>query len=274
MNSIVISTISIGILGLIFGAVLAYAAKKLKIDVDARIEKINEILPGVNCGACGYAGCMAYAKVIVLNGVPIISCAPGGKDVSVGISELMGVSADDSEELVAYVHCRGDKETVKKTGDYKGILTCTAVHNTTGGDKACVYGCLGYGDCEKACPWDAIKVQEDGIPVVDRDKCIGCGLCVQACPRNIIDLVPKTAYIFIKCVSPDFGAKVSKVCKKGCIGCSLCVKEYDSQGIEMQGKLPVIDYKSFKGDQSGVEKCPPKVIEFIDEIYKKNNEKS
>lgn len=271
---IVISTLSIGILGLVFGAILAYAAKKLKVEVDPRIEQIEEILPGANCGACGYAGCAAYARALVEEDASITVCAPGGKEVSDNMAEILGQDAAEGESKIAKVRCVGDKDTVAKIGNYKGIKTCSAVHSTSGGDKACAYGCLGYGDCEKVCVFDAIYVKEDGLPEVDEDKCTGCGLCVKACPRNIIELVPSNAYFFIKCVSKDFGKAVSSVCKKGCNGCSLCVKVNEEQGIKMDGKLPVVDYKIFKGDKTGAEKCPTKVIEFKEVIYasrKRNN---
>lgn len=263
INLIVISTFSIGAMGLLFGLLLAYAAKKFKIEVDSRIEQIEEALPGANCGACGYAGCTAYARTIVQSGVPITACTAGGKELSDQIADILGQEPEeDAESVVAHVRCVGDVDTVKKINDYNGVKSCIAVHATTGGNKACAYGCLGYGDCEDACPFDAIHVKENGLPKVDRDKCTGCGLCVGACPRIIIELVPKSAYFIINCVSKEFGPGVSKVCKKGCIGCGICVKVNDSRGIKMDGKLPVVDYKTFKGDKTGAEKCPPKVIGF------------
>jgi len=266
---IVISSVSIGALGLVFGALLAVAAKKLKVEQDPRIEQIYEVLPGSNCGACGHAGCFAYAKAIVEKDTCITDCAPGGNESSANIAEILGLDAQEQEKTVAKVRCSGDKMTVVETGQYQGLPTCLAVHNSNGGNKACAYGCLGYGDCEVACPFDAIAVKENGLPEVDEEKCTGCGLCVKACPRFIIEMVPIEAYFFIKCVSPEFGAKVSKVCKKGCIGCSICVRENNNEGIEMEGKLPVVDHRSFKGDQTGAEKCPTKVIEFIEAKYKK-----
>ena len=134
---------------------------------------------------------------------------------------------------------------------------------TTQGDKACVYGCLGLGDCENACPFDAIHILDDGLPHVIEDKCTGCGLCAEACPRDIIEMVPRNAKIFVNCVSYDFGPDVSKVCKKGCIGCSLCARLANNEGIKMDDKLAVVDFnEEFKGDKTVADKCPTKVIEF------------
>jgi len=269
MNLIVLSTLSISLLGLVFGALLAYAAKKLKVEIDPRIEQIEAILPGVNCGGCGYAGCTAYARALVEENIEITACAPGGAGISEKIANILGQEAKKEEAKIAKVRCRGDKETVKRISIYKGIPTCLAVHNTAGGDKACAYGCLGYGDCEHACPFGAIQIKENGLPEVDEEKCTGCGLCVKVCPRNIIELVPRSAYFFILCVSKDFGKAVSSVCKKGCIGCGLCVRENEEKGIKMDGKLPVVNHQEFKGDKTAAEKCPTKVIEFKDSIYNK-----
>ncbi len=266
---VVISFLGVGALGVLFGAILAFAAKKLKVERDPRIDEVEEALPGANCGACGYAGCSVYAKAIIEEDAPINLCAPGGSETIEAIAKITGADGTSGEKLIASVCCKGDKETVEKTGEYKGIKTCSAIHSNIGGDKACAYGCLGYADCVKVCPFNAIYMKENGLPEVDEDKCTGCGICVKACPRNIIKLIPQKAYFIIKCVSPDFGAAVSKVCKKGCIGCSICVKVNENQGIEMDGKLPIVDYNVFKGDSIGAEKCPTKVIDFNEKKFKK-----
>ncbi len=261
---ILISTLAIGILGIICGALLGYAGQKLKVEVDERVKEIEEILPGANCGACGYPGCSGYAKAIVDGKAPINLCSPGGVEVQEKIGKIMGIEVSEaSQPPVAHVKCSGDNKTVKKIADYKGIMTCNAIHLTTGGDKACVYGCLGYGDCEAACPFDAIHIEEDGLPHVIEEKCTGCGLCAEACPRDIIEMVPRDAKIFVNCVSYDFGPDVSKVCKKGCIGCSLCVRLTNDGSMEMIDNLAVVHFdKEFTKDKTVADKCPTKVIEF------------
>ncbi len=271
LRLILISIISVGGLGLLFGFVLAIASKVFKKEVDLRVKEIEEILPSANCGACGYAGCSAYAKAIITEGVDINLCAPGGSEVQAKISKIMGKEAKTTKKMIAKVRCVGDKDTVAKVAEYEGVKSCTAVEYTIGGDKACVYGCLGYGDCVAACPFDAIHMGDNGLPYVEEDKCTGCGLCVEACPRNVIELVPEDAYMFIMCVSKDFGPAVSKVCKKGCIGCSICARVNNNEGIVMKDNLPVIDYENFKGDSTASEKCPTKVIEFRKDKYKKKS---
>ena len=158
--------------------------------------------------------------------------------------------------------------------DYYGPLSCSAMDIVSGGDKLCFYGCLGGGDCVEACPFNALFMNENGIPELIEAKCTGCSMCVKACPRNIISLLPESAYFIISCVSPDFGPAVSKVCKKGCIGCGICVKTNEEKGIVMQGKLPVVDHAEFSGDNTGAEKCPPKVIEFREMPFNVKKRKS
>lgn len=269
LNLILISTIGIGGLGLLFGIVLGAASKIFAHEVDPRIKEIENILPGANCGACGYPGCSAYARAIVESGADITLCAPGGESVQTKIATLLGKEKTTTEKMIAKVRCVGDNEAVRRTGEFDGVKTCFTSHFTIGGDKACAYGCLGYGDCVRACPFNALYMGSNGLPVVIEENCTGCGLCVKACPRNVIELVPASAYMFIKCVSKDFGAAVLKVCKKGCIGCGLCVKVNNNEAIRMEENLPVIDYKNFKGDKTAAEKCPTKVIEFREDKYRK-----
>ncbi len=262
MDIVVISSIlGIGSLGLFFGASLAYASKKFAVEVDPKIEEIIEKLPGANCGGCGYPGCSGYAEAVVKSGASMTLCSPGGDAVIQDIANIMGVKAVEAgEKMVAVVQCRGDNEKAPKRFHYAGITNCHAAQIIMGGDKACIYGCLGLGTCVESCPFGAMKMGEAGLPIVDEDKCTACGMCVSACPRGIMKLIPVSQQVFIGCVSQDKGKAVKQVCKVGCTGCTLCSKPKitPSGSIEMKGNLPeIVDIKA--GDlMNAVQKCPTK----------------
>jgi len=262
MDIVVISSIlAIGTLGLLFGASLAYASKKFAVEVDPKIEEIIEKLPGANCGGCGYPGCSGYAEAVVKSGAPMTLCAPGGDEVVQEIANIMGVKAIEAgEKMVAVVQCRGDNENAPKRFHYAGITNCHAAQIIMGGDKACVYGCLGLGTCVESCPFGAMKMGDNGLPIVFEDKCTACGMCVSACPRGIMKLIPVSQKIFIGCVSQDKGKAVKQVCKVGCTGCTLCSKPKitPSGSIEMKGNLPEIVDPKAEDLINAVEKCPTK----------------
>jgi len=262
MDLVVISSIlSLGGLGLLFGAGLAYASKKFAVEVDPKIEKIIQILPGANCGGCGYPGCAGYADAIVKSGgeVKIDLCSPGGSEVTKKIAGIMGIDAGEgAEPKVAVVLCQGDNEKAPKRFHYNGIKDCTAAQILMGGDKACVFGCLGLGTCVRACPFGAMVMSDKGLPIVLEDKCTACGICVSACPRGIMKLIPVSQKIFVGCVSHDKAKDVKAVCSVGCIACALCSKPKvtPSGAIEMKDNLPVIINIKAEDLSVAVEKCP------------------
>jgi len=258
---IISSIIGIGGLGLLFGAGLAFASKKFAVEVDPKIEEIIDILPGANCGACGYPGCSGYAEAIVKSGanIKIDLCSPGGAEVSKNIARIMGVDAGEGHERkVAVVQCRGTNEKAPKRFLYQGIEDCTAAQLIMGGDKGCVYGCLGLGTCVRACPFEAMAMGDNGLPIVDEEKCTACGICVTVCPRGIMALIPVSQKIFLGCVSQDKAKAVKSVCSVGCIGCGLCSKEKvtPSGSIIMEGNLPKIINPIADDLPTAVEKCP------------------
>ena len=262
MDIVVISSIlGIGSLGLFFGVSLAYASKKFSVEVDPKIEEILDNLPGANCGGCGYPGCSGYAEAVVKSGASMTLCAPGGEATVQKIAEIMGVEAIDmGEKMVAVVQCQGDNEIAPKRFHYAGISNCHAAQILMGGDKACVYGCLGYGTCVESCPFGAMEMGANGLPIVFEDKCTGCGSCVTACPRGIMKLIPVSQKVFLGCVSQDKGKAVKQVCKVGCIGCKLCAnpKTTPSGSIQMNENLPeIIDGKA-EDLAIAVQKCPTK----------------
>lgn len=233
--------IILGGVGLTASAILVIAFKFIAPSVDERIEKIAELLPGANCGGCGYPGCQGFAEALVQGKANLCSCAPGGSDCVAQIAQILGVKAVEVEPEVAMVLCAGDRRKAKEKYLYDGVKTCKAASMIAGGAKMCPDGCLGYGDCVRACVFDAMRISPDGVAVVDIDKCTGCGKCVGACPKSIIKLFPRHQKVFILCSSKLPAKEVRKFCSVGCIGCKLCTKESDK--IKMDGTLAVIDEK-------------------------------
>ncbi|MCD6308181.1 MAG: Fe-S cluster domain-containing protein [Candidatus Latescibacteria bacterium] len=257
MNPVFLYTlISLGGLAFILGAGLELASKRFSVEVDPRVDRILSILPGANCGGCGYAGCAAYANAIVNDGAKISLCAPGGPKVLKQVSEIMGKEEVQSVRMVAYLHCAGSKEKAKDKYTYDGVRDCRSAAMLAGGQKACKYGCLGFGTCVEACQFDALHMGEDGLPVVDREKCTACGACVRACPKDLFTLEPDTTTIYLACSSHDKGKTVKNACSVGCIGCGICVKVTKDGGIEMKDNLPSIDYNASPNLILAHYKCP------------------
>ncbi|WP_373899603.1 RnfABCDGE type electron transport complex subunit B [Haloimpatiens sp. FM7315] len=260
MKSIIFPTLSLGGLGILFGVVLGYASKKFHVDVDERVPKIKDCLPGANCGGCGYAGCDAYAQAVVDGLAKPNCCSVGGETAAKTIGEIMGLTVDASEPLKAFVKCNGNCDSAKRKGLYYGNMTCAeAVIIPGGGVKACSFGCLGLGSCVEACKFNAITI-ENGIAKVDILKCTGCGACVKACPKNLIELKPNSETIRVYCNSKEKLKEVKDVCNSGCISCGQCVRNCPSGAIEMVNNLPVINKEKCTLCMTCVEKCPTKVI--------------
>ncbi|MBU0502581.1 MAG: RnfABCDGE type electron transport complex subunit B, partial [Candidatus Margulisbacteria bacterium] len=255
------SLLAMGGLGLFFATILAVASQKLKVKEDPTVESISEALPGLNCGACGQAGCHDLAVKLTAQGsLDNLSCPPGGAETAESIAKILGIDAGTQIKKRAVIKCGGTKELANDRADYHGVKTCTAAELVGGGAKACSYGCLGYGDCEKICPFDAIHIGEDGLPHVIEENCTACGLCVEACPRLIIDLVPCSNRVVVACNSQDKGAVVRQACRVGCIGCMLCTKT-SPEGYTVKNTLAKVNYE--KGDaaaDAAIIKCPTKCI--------------
>ena len=230
-------------LGLAGSVVLVLASRFLAVPQDERVGRLQEVLPGANCGACGYAGCADYAQAIA-GGAPVNKCVPGGEAVAKAAAAIMGVEAGAAEKMVAFVKCKGTCDKANVQYNYYGMDDCVKIAAAVpgAGDKACSYGCLGSGSCVKACQFDAIHIV-DGVAVVDKEKCVACGACAAVCPRHLIDLVPYKAEHLVQCNSHDKGADVKKKCDAGCIGCTLCTKQCEADAIHMDNNVAVIDYE-------------------------------
>jgi Na+-translocating ferredoxin:NAD+ oxidoreductase RNF subunit RnfB len=261
MTNVIICVAVLLIMGAVFGAVLAYAAKVFAVEKDPREEAIVECLPGANCGGCGYPGCSGYASAVVAGNAGVNSCAAGGEAVAAKIAEIMGVAAGASVKQIAAVHCTGCGVEHTKY-NYQGISDCLSASRLPGGGPlGCDFGCLGMGTCEKVCPFDAIHVK-GGVAVVDEEKCKACSKCVDACPRHLIALEPyKTKkHVAIPCSSKAKGPVVTKVCGNGCIGCSLCAKACPKEAITVDSFLAKIDYDKCVGCGICAQKCPRHLI--------------
>jgi len=257
MVIILLSAAVLGGLALVLSGGLAYASKKFAVYVDPRVERLSEILPGANCGACGYPGCSGYAEAVIKAGVAATLCTPGGTKTAEAIAQIAGVEAGEVIPKIAVLQCRGGKREAETRFEYEGIEDCSAAQLVANGAKGCVYGCLSLGSCVRVCPYDAMGMNDNGLPVVFEEKCTGCGICVSECPRGILALVDTDAKIFLGCISKDRGPKVKKICSVGCIGCTVCAKK-GPEGITMEGWLPQIDFKKVREWPEANKICPTK----------------
>ena len=257
---VLISVVSMGGVGGVLAAFLAFADKRFKVEEDPRVERLVEMLPGTNCGGCGYAGCRLFAEALLKGEAPPTGCVAGGHDTSAGLAGLLGVEVGDHKRLLAVVLCRGGEAEAGRNAEYRGEMTCTAA-DLTGADKACTYGCLGYGECVDACDFDAMTMSPNGLPVVFYDKCVGCGACARACPRNIIEMHPEDHKLFVYCRSKDKGPRARKVCDVACIACMLCVKDCSVDGgIAVKDNLAVVNYDLAPQNDESTKRCPTKCI--------------
>ena len=253
------SLIVLGVLALVLGIVLAIASKVFYVDVDPRIEHVEELLPGVNCGACGLAGCAAMAEHIVAGDASPLKCPVCSSDERARIFELMGMELEERGPAVARMLCGGGTGCLDKE-DYRGIDDCRAAVLVHGGPKACEYACVGLDSCVEACPFEAIFIGDDGLPHVIEERCTACGVCERICPRNVIKVMPRKHTVWVKCSSHDPGKVVNKICKTGCIACKKCEKECQFEAIKVIDNLATIDYEKCKLCGKCAEVCPKNCI--------------
>jgi len=245
----------------LFGIGLAFAAKKFAVKEDPRVDQVSDVLAHAHCGACGYPGCRQYAEQVVLNpDVPANLCTPGGAAAAEAVARITGKVMEQMEPKIARILCQGGRSKSARRFKYEGVLDCKAAILASGGDKACIYGCLGYGSCSRACPFGAITMSDDSLPVVDPVKCTACGVCAQTCPTKVIEILPMAKEVLVRCHSKDKGPVTKKNCQTGCIACGLCEKVCPYNAAQVENFLSRIDLDKCKVCGLCVRKCPTNAI--------------
>ena len=263
MNGILFAVALVAGIGLLIGLILSIASIVMAVPKDEKAEQILEALPGANCGACGYSGCSGYANAIAKGEAEVGMCAPGGLACTQEISKILGIDAKGAEPKVAVVKCMGSLDNTTYKAEYTGIKSCSAAMKIGGGLTACSFGCMGLGDCEAACPYDAIHVC-NGVAVVDKDKCKACTLCVKACPRQIIEIVPLKNQAIVRCSNRDKGAVTRKLCKTGCIGCKKCEKTCEYGAVKIENFCAYVTPSLCTGCGKCVDACPQQCITYFE----------
>ncbi len=267
MNLLLIALAAAALFGLtlFFAGLLGVAKEKLRVDEDPRIGQINEVLPAANCGGCGYAGCSDFAKAVVEDRAPCDGCPVGGSKTAELVAKILGVEVVKTYPFRPILHCGAKNHEKLGRVRYDGVQTCAEAH-VVGVTQACTYGCLGYGDCVKACTFGAM-VMVEGSPVVIYDKCTGCGACARACPRNLIENIPfkQKHMLAVACANPEPAKNVKQVCTAGCVGCKVCQKLFNEL-FEVRNNLACLNYDTYNGEEDLdklFKKCPASALVYF-----------
>ncbi|MCT4587250.1 MAG: Fe-S cluster domain-containing protein [Carboxylicivirga sp.] len=268
MNVVLITIISLGVLGAAAAIILYFVAQKFKVFEDPRIDQVEEVLPAANCGGCGFPGCRAFAEAMVKSDdISDLNCPVGGADTMSAAAAILGKEVAAADPMVAVVRCNGTCENRPRITEYDGASSCSIASSLYGGDTGCSNGCLGLGECVDACAFDAMYMDEEtGLPVIKEDNCVSCGACVDACPKNIIELRkkgPKSRRIFVSCINTDKGSAAKKACSAACIGCKKCQKICPFDAITVENNLAYIDYNKCKLCRKCVAECPTNAIHMV-----------
>lgn len=248
-------------LGIALGLFLSFADKKFSIEKNEKLASLESIMPGANCGGCGFAGCTAYAEAVFNGTAQPGLCSPGGQNLADKMAEIMGISVGVVEKKVAFVFCKNTCEKTKKDYKYYGIEDCNAASLLFKGDNACKFSCLHLGSCIKVCESNAISKDSSGNIVVNPELCVGCGKCQAVCPNGVIRLIPANARLVVACNSKDKGAEVRQKCDFGCIGCKICETKFPESGFKVNDNLAVADYSVYTEDSvKAMNACPRKII--------------
>lgn len=266
VSELLMAGLIIGIIGLFLGCVIGIVVLFFSVKSDDRIEKISELLPGANCGGCGYAGCGDFARAIVEDGADVAGCVACNEASAREIGEILGKEFAAREKKVAVVYCSGDRDRAIHCAEYNGLSDCRAAAAYAGGGKGCRYGCVGMGTCARNCPFGAIEIR-NGLAIVHPDLCVGCGKCVELCPRKLIHLVPADSKAHIYCNSLEKTVVKRKVCKAGCIGCKKCVKAFPDLFNATGGLVRAVVPEKLTGEDLEKIACPVHVLHLVEEDF-------
>lgn len=255
----------LGGVGLTFGALIALVNKKMKVYEDPRITGVEELLPGANCGACGFAGCRAFAEAVINGEEPPATCTVMSDGEREDVADYLGVSAGEADKVVARLMCAGGSDVAEQRADYYGVESCAAAVAVGGGGKGCSWGCVGLSDCAVSCDFDAIVMNEYGLPVVIPEDCTACGDCVEACPLGLFELLPMSDHLIVQCKSLLDGDAAEEVCAVACNACGRCALDAPDGLIEMQDGLAVIDRsKTELENEDAIARCPTGAIVWVE----------
>lgn len=260
ITAILLSAAVLGGMGVLFGLILTFAAKKFAVPIDERFTKIRDAVAGANCGACGYPGCDGYASAVLSGEASIRLCTPGGQKTLDALAAIMGQSTENLVPTVARVLCQGETGVVKPRYEYEGLPSCHTAVGLAGGPTMCQWGCVGLGDCVRVCAFDAITI-ENGIVSISEEKCTACGMCVAECPRSVIKLLPTAARVTVRCQNEASPREAKETCDKACIGCRRCEKACQFDAIHVNNNVALITPEKCTLCGECVRVCPTKCIE-------------
>ena len=265
ISAVLVSALTLGGLGLAFGLLIALAHRRFKVWQDPRIDVVSELLPGANCGACGQAGCNAFAEELVAGKVQPATCTVMGSDDRVEVAGFLGVEAGEANKRVARLLCAGGSDVAQQRADYHGLERCSAAALVAGGGKSCTWGCLGLADCAEACDFHAIFMSDSALPIVIPEQCTACGDCVEACPLDLFTIMPLEQKLLVQCKSLLEGDEAEALCRVACTGCGKCALDGAAGLIEIVDGLAVVDYQMNEEAEPGATaRCPTGAIVWVE----------
>lgn len=263
--TIITALLALGGLTLLLAIMLIVANKKFYVYEDPRIDVVNDMLPQANCGACGFPGCKPFAESVVKGDILPGKCTVNSEEGQQSIASYLGVDLGKEEKQVARLACGGGTNVAVNRSKYEGLKTCQASSLISGGEKGCFWGCLGLGDCQVSCDFDAIELNEHSLPVVNTDKCTACGDCVEACPKGLFSIEPISHRLWVNCKNLEHGDSVLEECQVGCSACGKCSVDAEGNLIQMVNQLPKIDYTGNHKTKDPIQRCPTGAIVWLDD---------